>query len=247
MNAEAELAVPSGSRPDLSAYLTRQLLDLIRRADLQPGDRLPAAKALAERFGVATPTLREALRRLQATGVIDIRHGSGIYVRRGHERLMLANPGSGALGGETLLDLLDARLLIEPHVAALAAHQAREPEIDGLEQLLRQAERHLIGNDKLLSETNMAFHAAIARASGNLILAQAMESLIELYTSEQLAILSLYNARDRDHHEHLAILDAIRAGDPDEAGERMRRHLAGVKSVVAARLAERGPEPPAAT
>ena len=117
-----ETASPvQSARPNLSAYLAQQVLALIRDRNLGPGDRLPSAKALADQFQVATPTIREALRRLQATGVVDIRHGSGIYVRRERERLMLSNPGYGALEHHTVLQLLDARILIEPHLAELAA------------------------------------------------------------------------------------------------------------------------------
>src|SRR5215217_702752 len=83
----------SATRPNLSVYLSQQILNLIRDRHLKPGDRLPSAKDLAAQFSVATPTMREALRRLQATGIVDIRHGSGIYVRRDRERMMLSNPG----------------------------------------------------------------------------------------------------------------------------------------------------------
>jgi GntR family transcriptional repressor for pyruvate dehydrogenase complex len=225
---------------DLSSHLTKQVLELIRGRGLRPGDRLPTAKALAEHFGVATPTLREALRRLQATGVVDIRHGSGIYVRRDHERLMLANPAAGNLDAPALLHLLDARALIEPHLAELAARRIGPAEIAELEGHLRDAEWHLTGDDATLHRVNMAFHEGIARVAGNPILAEAIESLIELHSSEQMAILWLYNARNRDHRDHVRILDALRRGDATDARERMRRHIEDVRSVVAARLAEDG-------
>lgn len=119
-------AAPSwvASRPNLSTCLPHLVLSLIRDRNLQSGDRLPSAKAPAEQFAVATPTMREALRRLQATGVIDIRHRSGIYVRLDQERLMVSNPAYGVLETQTILQVLDARLLIEPHPAELAARWA---------------------------------------------------------------------------------------------------------------------------
>jgi GntR family transcriptional repressor for pyruvate dehydrogenase complex len=228
----------TGSRPDLTTYLARQIVELIRREDLGPGDRLPPAKALAATFEVATPTLREALRRLQATGVIDIRHGSGIYVRRDHERLMFVNPHPrhGDPAGRTILDLLDARQLIEPQLAELAAERATDDDLANLERLLGLAEAQLVDRDDLLHRTNMSFHAAIARASRNQVLAQVMESLIELYSSEQLAILSLYNARDRDHQDHRRIYAAIRNRTGALARDRMHRHLLEVREVVSGRL-----------
>src|ERR1700736_4319034 len=76
----------------LSEHLGQLVLALIRDDAMEPGDRLPSVKDLAERFSVATPTMREALRLLQMAGTLDIRHGSGIYVRHAGSRLMLTNP-----------------------------------------------------------------------------------------------------------------------------------------------------------
>lgn len=220
----------------LSSYLTKQIIELIRDRNLRAGDRLPTAKVLAEQFTVAIPTLREALRPLQATGVIDIRHGSGIYVGRGQERLMLANPHHGALERRTIPQLLDARLLIEPHLAELTARRATDAEIADLERVLDDAERCLVDQDELLHRTNMAFHATIARASGNLVLAQIMDSLIEIYSSEQMATLALYNSRSRDHAQHGVILAAIRDRNGVAARVRMAEHIQDVKAVVEALL-----------
>jgi len=219
--------------------LAKQILQLIRSENLQPGDRLPAAKALAERFAVATPTLREALRRLQTTGEIEIRHGSGIYVRYTQERFVLANPHHARLKRTTILQLLDARLLIEPHLAEHAAWHATEADIGDLEQLLDRArdDRVDVDADKHLHRVNMLFHATIARISGNLVLHHIIESLIELYSSEQLAIQWLYDARSRDHQQHRAIFAAIRDQVPELARERMAMHLRDVRTVVEASLA----------
>ena len=81
----------------LSGQLAQQVLALIQNDALEPGDRLPSVKELSDRFSVATPTMREALRLLQMAGNLDIRHGSGIYVRRPESRLMLTNPYAGSL------------------------------------------------------------------------------------------------------------------------------------------------------
>src|SRR5215207_5164016 len=166
------------ARPNLSVYLARQVLAMIRDRNLGPGDRLPSAKALADQFSVATPTMREALRRLQATGVVDIRHGSGIYVRRDRERLMLSNPGYGALEHHTVLQLLDARLLIEPHLAELAADLGGEADLEEIDRVVSQGEQLLARDADGYFRVNSIFHCAIARASGNLVLAQIVESLI---------------------------------------------------------------------
>jgi len=228
-------------RPDLSQQLSQQIVDLIAAHEMQPGDRLPTMKALAQRFAVATPTIREALRRLQATGVIDIRHGSGIYVLRPDQGMMIANPHYGQLDAKSILDLLDSRLLIEPYLAGIAAERATPAIIAELESILAEAEQLLEGQDVSLSPTNMRFHTAIARASDNQILAHMLESIVEVYDSEQFAILALFNARVSDHQDHLGILEAIRDHDAAVARKRMTKHISRVRSVIAKRLQE---EPP---
>lgn len=224
------------ARPDLSRHLTRQILGLIESRNLQPGDRLPSTKKLAELFSVATPTIREALRQLQATGVVDIRHGSGVYVRKVEQALIIANPHYNTLSAESVLQLLDARLAIEPFLAGQAAEHATEADIAALQSLLDEAEQFLTGQDAQLHPTNMRFHTRIARVSRNAILAEFFESLVELYSREQLGILEIFNARARDYQDHVQIFEAISSGDTAVAAERMREHLVGVRDVVAQRL-----------
>jgi GntR family transcriptional repressor for pyruvate dehydrogenase complex len=221
-------------RPSLSDALIARVVELIRGQGLGPGDRLPSARELAQRFGVATPTIREALRQLQATGAIDIRHGSGMYVNAALERVVIANPNLPALDGEQLVQLLDARLLIEPHLAGLAARG--RGDTGRLRDSLDAAERHLHGDDAKLHEANMAFHRAVALASGHRILREVLDSLLSVHAGEQREILHLFDDRSRDHVEHRAVLTAIEAGQEDEARELMRRHLEDVATVVEQRL-----------
>ncbi len=230
---------PPASRIGLVESVAQQILALIDRERLQPGDRLPSTRMLAHRFQVATPTIREVLRRLQATGVVDIRHGSGIYVRKGHLRMMLANPNVSTLDPRVTIDLLNARLLVEPQLAELAAKIGDENEIAALQAILTEAEQYLVGNDQMLHTINMSFHLAIAHCTRNVALAQIMESLIELYSFEQFAVISLFNARFSDHEEHKAICAAIRERAPERARSLMEEHIIHVTSVVEARLRKR--------
>jgi GntR family transcriptional repressor for pyruvate dehydrogenase complex len=193
-------------------------------------------QGLARRLEVAAPTVRESLRRLQALGVVEIRHGSGVYVRRRERRVLLANPYQGRLEGRTVLELLDARLLIEPPLADLAAARANEEEIAELARTLDDAREALGGPDEVLHHLNMAFHRGVARAAGNTILSETIDSMLDLYAPEQMLILELFGDRQRDHEEHLAVLAALRARDAARASEAMRLHLEEVRAVTAARL-----------
>lgn len=224
------------ARPSLSDALTESVLELIRSGGLRPGDRLPSARELSERFAVTTPTLREALRRLEATGAVQMRHGSGIYVGADLERVVIPNPNFRELQGDQLLQLLDARLLIEPPVAAMAARRADPSDLATLRSVLDQAGCHLDGADAELDQANRSFHRATAKAAGNEVLNEVIDSLLSVHAAEQREILRIFDDRARDHDEHRAILGAIEAGDAERAEELMRSHLLDVKSVIEARL-----------
>jgi len=230
-------------RPNLSAYLAEQILAMIRDRELKPGDRLPSARDLAVQFSVATPTIREALRRLQATGLIDIRHGSGIYVRREGDRFMLSNPAYGPLEAQTIMQVLDARLLIEPHLAGLAAVNAGV-ELEGLARLqsvLAAAEGALDRPDERYLRANFEIHSAIARLSGNLVLAHVVESLLEMHATElhvvdpDDAFAEIYS---RDNAHHRLIVDAVAAGDAAGATQAMQRHLEAARHSIERRAAQ---------
>ena len=225
-------------RPSVSSYVTRRVVDLIRREGLEPGDRLPSVQELARRFSVAGPTMRESLRRLQAIGIIDIRHGSGIYLKRRTQPIVLPNPHASRLSLKTVLDLLDARLLIEPRLAYLAAGRVTEAALRILRETLTAAAANLAGEDRLLGSLNMNFHRQVAALSGNSVLAEVVDSLTAVYEEEQLVVMRLYGNRERDHRQHLGILEAIANRDRELAQRRMHDHLKDVRRVLSARWKE---------
>ena len=220
------------SKTSLSDDLTERLLHLIQSGEYQPGDRLPAIMQMAQSFGVGHPTLREALRKLEVIGVVEIKHGSGVYVKRGKDMLLVTNPTfTGGVSQKLLLDLIEARIPIETRAVALAAVHATDEHLARMAELLSDAEGAL-DDDVRLSEVNMEFHHEIAVASGNTVLAQLQEVLATLFQKEQRVILDIYGSRERDHDEHEGLLDAIRRRDPVLAEARMQDHLGGVRNVV---------------
>ena len=230
------MAINPTGRPSVSDYLMRGVLDLTRSQRLRPGDRLPSVQALAQRFSVAAPTMRESLRGLEAVGLLEIRHGSGVYLKRQTHHIVLPNPHPGQLSRATILDLLDARLLIEPQLAGLAAQRVTRPELDDLAATLARAATHLASEERVLGRLNMDFHRKIAALSGTIVLSQVIFSLLGVYEDEQLVVQRLYNDRARDHREHMTILEAVAAHDSELARSRMDTHLRGVRDILAARL-----------
>jgi len=98
-------------------------------------------------------------------------------------------------------------------------------------RLLTAAGQNL-SNDSILNEVNMGFHRQIARASGNTVLAQVLDVLADLFTDEQRLILGIFGSRERDHAEHLQILEALESRDVSLCVERMRQHLRGVQDAI---------------
>lgn len=217
-------------RTRLPNDLAERIKGLIQRDGYSPGDRLPSIAALARDFEVGAPTVREALRRLEMAGTVSIRHGSGVYVGREGDSLVMSNPVfSGAPSKKMLLDLIEARGAIEVTGAGLAAVHASDEQLDEMARLLDQAEANL-GDDELLNQTNMAFHRSIAIASGNVVFRQLLEVMTSFFTREQRAILDIQNSRADDHRQHAGIYRALRARDEQLARDLMREHFDKVRA-----------------
>jgi GntR family transcriptional regulator, transcriptional repressor for pyruvate dehydrogenase complex len=219
-------------RQSLSDRLARQIRGSIQSGDFRRGDRLPPIMEMARRFGVGHPTIREALKKLEAMGVVDIRHGSGVFVSRSEEVLVLASPDySGLLTKKLLIDLIRARKPLEMQSVSDAVHNATAEHLNEMRRLLTTA-RESLDDDDRLNLANMGFHQQIARGSGNVVLAQLLSVLHELFRDEQRLILGIGASRTRDHEEHLQILDAVEQRDEKLAVERMRAHLEGVQDLI---------------
>lgn len=212
--------------------LAQRLKQLIQDESYQPGDRLPAIREMARRFGVGHPTLREALKKLETLGEIEVKHGSGVYVGEHQNTLLVPNPICyEVVSKKVLLDLIEARIPIELKSVGLAATHETEEHLKEMEQLLENAGRNF-DDDVVLNSANMAFHRQIAIASGNTVLHQLLEVLGRLFRKEQRWILDIYGSRQKDHAEHLGILEALQERDGPVAVERMRAHLEGVREVL---------------
>lgn len=219
-------------KQSLADRLAQEIRQLIQTAGYKVGDRLPTIMDMAHQFRVGHPTVREALRKLETVGIVEIRHGSGVYVSRSEDVLVLASPGyAGAVSKKVLLDLIQARIPIEVHSMAAASKNATPEHLEEMRRLLASAGRSF-DDDALLSSTNMAFHRQIALASGNTVLAQLLNVLQELFATEQRVILGIFGSRERDHQEHLGLLAALESHDEQLAVERMRTHLEGVEAAL---------------
>jgi GntR family transcriptional regulator, transcriptional repressor for pyruvate dehydrogenase complex len=219
------------ARESLVDRLAGEIRGSINSGDYEVGERLPTIMEMARRFGVGHPTVREALKKLEAVGVLEIRHGSGVYVTRTQDVLMVASDFGGKVTKKLLLDLVQARAPIEMQSVALATTNATAEHFAEMRRLLTTAGENL-DNDAVLNSVNMAFHREIASASGNAVIAQLLDVMQDLFTEEQRLILGIFGSRKKDHEEHLSIFAALEARQEQLAVERMRQHLAGVATAI---------------
>ena len=216
-------------RQNLSDDIAQRISHLIHSAKYEQGARLPAISHMARQFGVGSPTLREALKKLETLGVVDIRHGSGVYVGRAPDSLLITNPVFEATASKKLLvDLIEARIPIEMQTASLAARHATEEHLAEMESLLTRAGRSF-DDSMLLTGLNLSFHRQIALASGNVVMHQILEVLATLFSNEQRMILDIHGRREDDHREHVEIYQALRARNEPLAVQRMQLHLERVR------------------
>lgn len=184
---------------------------------------LPSERELAARFGVSRPVVREATKRLELQGLLEISHGRGIKVVSQLQRpvshsLELRVPESM----ERLRQLNEARRLLEPGLARLAAERLTGVGIEVLEDCLREmVEAETVEN---AAAADARFHEEIARAAGNEVVALILSSFGDLGEAARRKTLSTTGlGKALEHHE--AILDAIRKGDGDAAEKWMTTHV----------------------
>lgn len=223
-------------RHTLSSDLARAVVRMVNDNGLGPGDALDSVKVLAARFDVAVPTMREALRRLEGLGVLEFRHGSGIYVGANAGRRVLANPLSPKPDQGQLLELLEARLQIEPQIAGLAAQVQDGAGLAWMEETLGRARQQVAERDDALWLTNLDLHRAVAATSGNSVLAEVLDSIVLIHADSQREILRLHGDAVEDYDEHARLAAAVREGRSDDARAASRQHLEEVAAIVRARV-----------
>lgn len=205
--------------------LARTLMEELASGRYPVGARLPAERELAAAYNVSRPTVREAVIALEVQGLVEVKVGSGAYVRR--------LPGKGDLPGFniTAFELTEARLLFEGEAAALAATQATDEELDAIEQLVEDIARENQRADGA-EQSDREFHLAIARATRNTAIFEAIERLWDLRATSPEAAMLHEKARTANIKpvvdEHTAVLNALRARDANGARAAMRAHLAQV-------------------
>lgn len=227
-------------RDSLADRAREAVLDMIDEDGLGAGDPLPSTGTLAERFGVSRTVIREALSALAALGIIEVSNGRSATVRTpdpGLVRFYLARAISESRD-DSFTTLMDLRGPLEVRAALRAASRftggAEEPS-GGRQRLetLREELGAALPDAELYPRLDLALHQEIALLSGNRALQGLLEAVsIPLFRAMQdvRAARELHDLVGSEHADHLAIIDAILAGDRDAAAAAMEQHMRAVES-----------------
>ena len=195
--------------------VAEQIAELIRAGEFLPGQRLPAERDLAKTLGVSRPVVREAMIALEIAGHVEVRIGAGAFIR---DKSLEPAPTLNA--GNSPSDLINARMLIEGEICALASENASEVDLAAIAATIEQMTReHEAGRP--WRSADLAFHVAIANATGNAALAGVVERLWQEQHSPVFELLS----------------------ERVNLSENWRATLCGHQQIFAALLA-RNPKPP---
>lgn len=189
------------------------VLDLVLGGRIKPGDRLPSTQEIAKLTGTSVVSAREAIKKLEAVGLITVAHGTGMFLTAGAPR------HRGPVGGEEGHGILYCRP---------SRHSSRFPRTPTLSKLVEQLERYKGRDLNLLSDIDAQFHLAIAKIAGNRFLFKALENISTLLRYQQHSVAKVPPILETVVSQHAEILDAIRQKDPEAARNAMLKHLTDV-------------------
>jgi len=232
-------------RTSVIAEVMNRVRHLIESGDLLPGSRLPSERELREGLGVGRSTVREALRALDALGLVEVRQGQGTYVRSARAKTadLLAKTEVPHSDWEQLDRVVEARLPIETYAASLAAIRRTDERLAQLAERLDDFERAMQTNDLAkLVLADIEFHNLIADAASPVLLS-CLDSIGVLLINSRRMSLSRAERLPHVLHKHRLIYEAIVAKDPGKASQAMSDHLLDFISELGFQVGAFQPDP----
>ena len=213
------------SETHLTMQVVNHVRSLIEDGTLRPGDKIPPERDFARKLKISRASLRAGIGHLAAMGVLNVRHGVGTFVADGPptlgtEPLALLS----ALHGFKAWQMFEARLILESHLAALAAERGREEHFTALAEEVTEMYATFHEPQEYLIH-DMRFHRTIAEAAGNPILAVLMETITAALYDERRRTVERSRGLNQAAEIHREIYRAIRSRNPDEARAVMEKHL----------------------
>lgn len=224
--------IHSIEKAKVSQSALRQISEFIRAGMYAPGDQLPSERQLAQQLGVSRTSVREALRKLEMIGLVEIRQGLGTFVKDpSSEKIQAALVPYLLTNPETLLKVFELREIIEVEAAGRAAERADAGQIAVMQHWAEAVESYIArGNLDSMVIADVEFHRQIIIATDNEVLVDLMDSIVDLLREMRRASPTIPELRPEIITGHRAILAAIQAADSQAARQAMQAHLNGVRS-----------------
>lgn len=204
-----------------------QIQGLILARQITAGDRLPPERDLCEQFKVSRTVVREAIRILEAKGLLTSQGGSGTYVRAIQPSDVVDSIGMYLVtqaSSMPYVELMEIRRVMETQIASLAAERAREETITELERLLNEMQTSRIDPAEF-ARTDLEFHMTLARATGNHLFELILDPFVGLLYEGRRLASEIPGVADEALIHHQRILERVKAGDGEGAAEAMLLHL----------------------
>ncbi|MDK2820256.1 MAG: hypothetical protein PWP31_221 [Clostridia bacterium] len=204
---------------------------------MTPGDRLPAERELAEMLGVSRTSVREALKMLEAQGLVTIRHGQGVFISEQDADEYLKNFANHLLvNEETVSHLFEVRKTLEPQTVRWVAKRASDADINDIYNHVVTTQEQLkklgSGRLSLLAGHDSNFHNYLAKATGNTVLVRLMNSMLDLLADSRSRSLSIPSRGESSLEDHYKIVKALIRRDAEGAAAAMLEHLEDVEKQI---------------
>jgi GntR family transcriptional regulator, transcriptional repressor for pyruvate dehydrogenase complex len=225
-------AVTPSKIPDV---VYKQLVSLITRGHLKPGEKLPSERSMAEDLGVSRQSIREAIYRAKTAGLIDVRQGEGSFVissLKGNMRTPLSILLEGE--AEKVFEFLEIRKLIEGWCAERASKAATPGDLKRMQGILKRMEK-VKPPQAVWEKADLNFHSSIAAATHNVIAMHVMEGLKDSFHTyfRVKKFTTKPERKDVLLRQHRDIFAAIKQKDPKQARKRIAEHLDYVEEMIA--------------
>jgi GntR family transcriptional repressor for pyruvate dehydrogenase complex len=220
-----------------------QIKDLLAQGALKPGDRLFSERELADKLQVSRASIREAFSALDMLGILESKPGEGTFIRLAPQESAF-NPLALVylLYGDSNLQMMEVRMILEAESAAMAANRAGLEDLAKISVCLEQMESD-VANNSLGEVPDAQFHLAVAEATGNKVLLRMMDTIsgliVETLRHSRLQLFQTFGNKEKLLAQHRKIFQAISCKNPEQARAAMKEHLRFVIEKTMAYEAER--------
>ncbi|MCD6435943.1 MAG: FadR family transcriptional regulator [Clostridiales bacterium] len=220
------------NKTNIYEEVLHEIIKMIKTESWKSGEKIPGEVALAEAFDVSRNSIREALKALELSGIITAKAGKGTFLSENVFNNIRRMELTWALrDADSLDELVQTRLIIEPELAALAALNANSKDIEEMNEIIKHTIDITI-NDKYTIEEGMKFHLRMVKASKNELLTKFMNSIVDELCVHRLLRVKKYTDKKlilEEMEEHQLIVELIKQGEADKVRGIVKKHIMRVK------------------